>query len=91
MPRRYQRRTTQVPQDERGLKTRAEVPEYYDTDKLVDVFMLHLLSRGLEAKLGSDRLGCACSPWDHSYDCHHCRTLLVNAPHQRAHRCEEHH
>ena len=56
MVRRYKRRTTQVPQDERDLRVRAEVPEYYDTDKLVDVFMLHLLSRGLEAKLGVDKV-----------------------------------
>jgi len=35
---------------------RADEPEYYDTDKLVDVFMLHLLARGLEAKLEPDKI-----------------------------------
>ena len=56
MPRRNKRRTTQVPQAERELVVCADIPEYYDTDKLVDVFMLHLLSRGLEAKLGVDKV-----------------------------------
>ena len=56
MGRRYQRRTTQVPQDDRTLTVRADLPEYYDTNKLVDVFLLHLLGRGLEAKLNPDRV-----------------------------------
>ena len=54
--RRYKRRTNRVPQDERTFVIRADEPEYYDTDKLVDVFMLHLLARGLEAKLEPDKI-----------------------------------
>jgi len=56
MPRTYRRRTGWVPQAERKLAVRADVPDAYDTDRLIDVFLLHVLGMGLESKLGPDKV-----------------------------------